>query len=55
MIKYREYGFKDKVSIVTGAGTGVGEACAIELAKVAPELLCLDGVRHLSKKLNRNA
>jgi 3-oxoacyl-[acyl-carrier protein] reductase len=33
MIKYQEYGFKDKVAIITGAGSGVGEACAIELAK----------------------
>jgi NAD(P)-dependent dehydrogenase (short-subunit alcohol dehydrogenase family) len=33
MAQYREYGFNGRVAIVTGAGTGVGEACAIELAK----------------------
>lgn len=33
MAKYLEYGFKDKSAIVTGAGSGVGEATAIELAK----------------------
>ena len=33
MTKYLEYGFQGKTAIVTGAGTGIGEACAIELAK----------------------
>ena len=33
MAKYLDYGFQDKVAIITGAGTGMGEACAIELAK----------------------
>jgi NAD(P)-dependent dehydrogenase (short-subunit alcohol dehydrogenase family) len=33
MIKYEEYGFVNKVAIVTGAGSGVGKACAVELAK----------------------
>jgi NAD(P)-dependent dehydrogenase (short-subunit alcohol dehydrogenase family) len=31
--QYQEYGLKGRVAIVTGAGSGVGEACAIELAK----------------------
>jgi NAD(P)-dependent dehydrogenase (short-subunit alcohol dehydrogenase family) len=30
---YQEYGLKDRVAIVTGAGSGVGQACAVELAK----------------------
>ncbi|MDR0813669.1 MAG: SDR family oxidoreductase [Oscillospiraceae bacterium] len=33
MAKYLEYGLEGKTAIVTGGGTGVGEACAIELAK----------------------
>ena len=33
MTKYLDYGFKDRVAIVTGAGTGVGKACAVELAR----------------------
>ena len=33
MRHYLDYGFEDKTAIVTGAGTGIGEACAIELAK----------------------
>lgn len=33
MVKYAEYGLKDRVAIITGAGTGIGESCAIELAK----------------------
>lgn len=33
MIQYKEYGFEGRVAIVTGAGSGIGEACAVELAK----------------------
>ena len=33
MVQYLDYGFQGKVAIVTGAGTGIGEATAIELAK----------------------
>ena len=33
MANYLDYGFQGKTAIVTGAGTGMGEACAIELAK----------------------
>ncbi len=32
-MQYQEYGFKDKVAIVTGGGSGVGKSCAVELAK----------------------
>jgi NAD(P)-dependent dehydrogenase (short-subunit alcohol dehydrogenase family) len=32
-MQYQEYGFKDKVAIVTGGGSGVGSSCAVELAK----------------------
>ena len=32
-MKYEDYGFKDRVAIVTGAGTGIGAACVEELAK----------------------
>ena len=32
-MKYLDYGFHGKAAIVTGAGTGMGEACAVELAK----------------------
>ncbi|MCL1895664.1 MAG: SDR family oxidoreductase [Clostridiales bacterium] len=33
MTAYLEYGFKDRVAIVTGGGSGIGETTAIELAK----------------------
>ncbi|MBR5490256.1 MAG: SDR family oxidoreductase [Oscillospiraceae bacterium] len=33
MVQYKEYGFEGKVAIITGAGSGIGEATAIELAK----------------------
>jgi NAD(P)-dependent dehydrogenase (short-subunit alcohol dehydrogenase family) len=33
MEHYIEYGFTNKVAIVTGAGSGVGKSCAVELAK----------------------
>ncbi len=33
MIKYIDYGFKGRTAVITGAGTGIGEACAVELAK----------------------
>lgn len=33
MVQYLEYGFENKSAIVTGAGSGIGEATAIELAK----------------------
>ena len=33
MAKYQEYGFDGRVAIITGAGSGIGEATAIELAK----------------------
>ena len=33
MAQYLEYGFDGRVAIVTGAGSGIGEAIAVELAK----------------------
>ena len=33
MLKYLDYGFENRPAIVTGAGSGIGEAVAIELAK----------------------
>ena len=33
MAQYLDYGFQGRGAIVTGAGTGIGKACAIELAK----------------------
>ena len=33
MAQYAEYGMDGRCAIVTGAGTGIGKACAIELAK----------------------
>ena len=33
MVQYKEYGFEGRTAIVTGAGSGIGEATAIELAK----------------------
>jgi 3-oxoacyl-[acyl-carrier protein] reductase len=33
MAQYLDYGFEKRAAIVTGAGTGIGRACAVELAK----------------------
>jgi NAD(P)-dependent dehydrogenase (short-subunit alcohol dehydrogenase family) len=33
MAKYEDYGLSGRVAIITGAGTGIGAACAEELAK----------------------
>ena len=33
MAQYLDYGFQGKAAIVTGAGTGIGRSCAVELAK----------------------
>lgn len=33
MAQYIEYGMEGRAAIVTGAGTGIGAACAVELAK----------------------
>ncbi len=33
MVQYLEYGFQSRVAIITGSGTGIGESCAVELAK----------------------
>jgi 3-oxoacyl-[acyl-carrier protein] reductase len=38
MAQYKEYGFEGRTAIVTGAGTGIGEATAIELAKGGAKL-----------------
>ena len=37
-MKYQEYGFKDRIALITGAGTGVGRAVAEELAKGGAKL-----------------
>jgi 3-oxoacyl-[acyl-carrier protein] reductase len=33
MAQYLDYGFQGRTAIITGAGSGVGEACAVEIAK----------------------
>jgi 3-oxoacyl-[acyl-carrier protein] reductase len=33
MAQYLDYGFSGRAAIVTGAGSGIGAACAVELAK----------------------
>jgi NAD(P)-dependent dehydrogenase (short-subunit alcohol dehydrogenase family) len=33
MLKYLDYGFQDKIAVITGAGSGIGASCAEELAK----------------------
>jgi NAD(P)-dependent dehydrogenase (short-subunit alcohol dehydrogenase family) len=38
MAQYKEYGFEGRTAIVTGAGSGIGEATAIELAKGGAKL-----------------
>lgn len=38
MAQYLEYGFEGRTAIVTGAGSGIGEAVAIELAKGGAKL-----------------
>jgi len=42
MAQYGEYGFNGRVAIVTGAGSGVGEACAVELAKGGAKVALFD-------------
>lgn len=38
MIQYKEYGFEGRTAIVTGAGTGMGKATAVELSKGGAKL-----------------
>ena len=38
MAQYLEYGLDGRAAIVTGAGTGIGEACAVELAKAGVKM-----------------
>ncbi|SHI12195.1 3-oxoacyl-[acyl-carrier protein] reductase [Sporobacter termitidis DSM 10068] len=33
MAQYLDYGFQGRAAIITGAGTGIGRSCAVELAK----------------------
>ncbi|MCL2226366.1 MAG: SDR family oxidoreductase [Oscillospiraceae bacterium] len=41
MAAYLEYGIEGRTAIVTGAGTGIGAACAIELAKAGARVALL--------------
>ncbi len=38
MAQYLEYGLAGRGAIVTGAGTGIGAACAVELAKAGAKV-----------------
>ncbi len=37
-MQYLDYGLKGRAAIVTGAGSGIGESCAVELAKGGAKL-----------------
>ena len=47
MAQYLEYGFDGRVAIITGAGSGIGEAEAVELAKGGAKTVLFG--RHLEK------
>ena len=53
----KNYNFKNKTAVVTGAGKGIGRACAIALAEAGSNLILisrtkkdLDSVSKIAKK-----
>jgi 3-oxoacyl-[acyl-carrier protein] reductase len=54
MAQYSEYGIEGKTALVTGAGSGIGERCAVELAKCGARV-ALFGRRSAALEKTREA
>jgi 3-oxoacyl-[acyl-carrier protein] reductase len=54
MARYSEYGIEGRTAVITGAGSGIGEACAVELAKCGAKV-ALFGRRTAAIEKTRSA